>query len=171
MTIDEDDIEILSAVRQHGGRDVLFSQVRAQTGFTRQKSRSRWSKLVDNGYIISRYSGEEGESERTATLSNRGRQALDALDNGPGDEDSKDEEISREELQEKVERLERRLNVLTSTSTYPDIEERVESLSEGLERTADDVSYLECVASAVWAHHSDNDDREFHTALNQIVNN
>lgn len=165
MNLDEDDIEVLRAVEARGGRDVLFSTVRSQTGFTRSKSRSRWDKLVDNGYLLQRYTGEEGESERTATLTDRARQHLSNLS---GDEEGDDEELTRDELEAKVERLERRLDVLTTTQSG-DLEARVKSLEEGLERTADDVSWHDAVADACWAHHSDNDDRDFGEALEEIV--
>lgn len=112
MNITPDDVEVLRAIATRGGRDVRFSTVRLETGYSRPKMRYRWSKL-DGDYLITDHVGDPGHVERTATLTTRARDILDDLP----DEDEcaeGDGEPTVEDLQERVETLETRVELLTS---------------------------------------------------------
>jgi chromosome segregation ATPase len=111
----------------------------------------------------------EGHSERTATLSDSARQVLNDVSED-GSENERDNEVTQEDLQERVQDLERRLDVLVATQSCDELRERIDRLEDGLERTADEVAWHDTIADALWTHHSDSDDREFHGALDDLVN-
>lgn len=106
----ESDARFLQSVAKHGGKDVTTTTIRRETEFSPEKTRYRFGKLEETGHILVSYAEQSagpGDSPRTATLTDKGRQTLDTLT-----VEAKLEPMTPEEYGERLLELERQVRLL-----------------------------------------------------------